>query len=165
MTTTTSLRNLACAALCALPIWCLADSLRVPTTLPMNSTVRMNATTVPMVPPAAAPAPMAMPAPIARPDDPLRVEEVDKALFVGTPQQQLERLQRKVEMLEKRLAQAEKRLATHRHAYKTNGINYMDARSFEDLLWRARNRPNHPDGLIGLPGGTLHRETGPSLLD
>ncbi len=171
MTASTSIRNLACVALCALPAWGLADSLRLPTTLPLNNTVRMNTTTVPMAPPAATSAPVAMPAPtttpvpMARPADPLRVEVGDKTHFSGTTEQQLARLHRQVEALEQRLALAEKRLATHRHAYQTHGINYMNAQSFEDLLWRARNRPSHPDSLIGLPGGTLHRETGPGLTD
>lgn len=159
MTISTSLRHLAYGVLCALPTWGLADSLRVPTTLPMHNTVRMNSTTVPIL------APAATPAPVARPADPLSVEVGDKALYVGSTEEQLARLHRQVKALEQRLALAEKHLATHRHAYKTHGINYMNAQSFEDLLWRARNRPSNPDSLIGLPGGTLHRETGPGLLD
>ncbi|MEW6678771.1 MAG: hypothetical protein AB1421_12700 [Pseudomonadota bacterium] len=167
MTTTTSLRNLACGVLCALPAWGLADSLRVPTTLPMHNTVRMNATTVPMVPPAATtPAPVATPTPMARPADPLRVEVGDKTLYAGTMEQQLARLQHKVEVLEQRLAQAEKRLANHRHAYRTPRIQYMSAKSLLGMMWQANDGTK--DWLIGLPdsnGQVVERETGPRLLD
>jgi hypothetical protein len=166
MKLTSSLRSLACVVLCALPGWGLADAMRVPTTFPLNNTVRMSTTTVPMVPPPAAtmPVPMPPPAPAGQQTAPLRVEEGQKMLYAGTTEQQLARLQRKVEILEQRLAQAEKHITTHRHAYQTHGINYMSAESFESLLWRAKNRPE-TDRLIGLPGGTLHRETGPGLVD
>ncbi|MCA1978406.1 MAG: hypothetical protein LDL19_04140 [Thiobacillus sp.] len=144
-----------------------ADTLRVPSTLPMSNAVRMNSTTVPVVP---------LPAPPVNSTTtesslPLREhittrpaldrqEYTGKTMYAGPVEQQLAKLRQRVDELERRLAQSEKRLAEHRHTYTTHGVNQINYRTLRVLLLNAEER----DGLLSFPGGTSYRETGAPVM-